>query len=205
MCEPLKQAVDQIQKLSEALTQEQVRGAEREKAMRYLQDLLNDEQRRLSDVRDALDKEMQLTKQLEEKLSFEKLLKSEVKRELAKSRTNLAEVTKANEALQQELNKDNSLMRETASKLRDGEDNTKQKDEVYHELKSELNTPRENCVQRERKQFMVAENLERLKRFNREKDGEISSFMIEVPAEKIRVDEATNVGADANLSKGKFI
>ena len=34
LCEPLKQAVDQIQKLSEALTQEQVCGAKREEAMR---------------------------------------------------------------------------------------------------------------------------------------------------------------------------
>ena len=32
--------------------------------MRHLQDVLNDEQRRLSNVKDALDKEMQLTKQL---------------------------------------------------------------------------------------------------------------------------------------------
>lgn len=40
--------------------------------MRHLQDSLSDEQRRLNNVRDALDKEMQLTKQLEEKLSFEK-------------------------------------------------------------------------------------------------------------------------------------
>ena len=46
MCEPLKQAVDQIQRLSEALTQEQVRGVEREEAMRHLEDSLNDEQRR---------------------------------------------------------------------------------------------------------------------------------------------------------------
>ena len=37
LCEPLKQVVDQIQKLSEALTQEQVCGAEREKATRHLQ------------------------------------------------------------------------------------------------------------------------------------------------------------------------
>ena len=71
LSESLKQAVDQIQKLSVALTQEQVRRVEREKARRHLQDSLNNEQRRLSDVRDALDKEMQLTKQLEEKLSFE--------------------------------------------------------------------------------------------------------------------------------------
>ena len=69
---PLEQAVDQIRRPSEALTQEQVRGVEREEAMRHLQDSLSDEQRRLNNVRDALDKEMQLTKQLEEKLSFEK-------------------------------------------------------------------------------------------------------------------------------------
>ena len=83
LCEPLKQVVDQIQKLNEALTQEQVRGAEREKAIRHLQGSLDDQQRKLSDVRDDLDKEIQLTKQLEEKLSFEKLLKSEVEHELA--------------------------------------------------------------------------------------------------------------------------
>ena len=45
-------------------------GVEQEEAMRHLQDSLNDEQRRSSNVRDALDKEMQLTKQLDEKLSF---------------------------------------------------------------------------------------------------------------------------------------
>lgn len=72
LCQTLKLAVDRIQRLSEALTQEQVRGVEREEAMRHLQDSLSDEQRRLNNVRDALDKEMQLTKQLEEKLSFEK-------------------------------------------------------------------------------------------------------------------------------------
>ena len=143
-CEPLKQVVDQIQKLSVALTQEQVRGAEREEAIRHLQDSLNNEQRRLSDVRDALNNEVQLTKQLEEKLSFEKLLKSEVERELAKSRANLAEVTRAKEALQQELNKERSLVRESANKSREGQDNAKQKDEVYDELKSEVNTLREN-------------------------------------------------------------
>ena len=81
-----------------------MRGVEGEEAMTHLQDSLNDQQRRLGNVRDALGKEMQLNKQLEEKLSFEKLLKSEVKRELAKSRANLAEVTKAKEALQQESN-----------------------------------------------------------------------------------------------------
>ena len=159
--------------------------------MRHLQHSFNIEQRRLSNVRDVLDKEMQ---------SFEKLLKSEVKRELAKSRANLAEAAKANTAFQQEVNKDKSLMRETASKLRDRED------EVYDELKSELNTLRENSVQRERKQFMEPENLERLEGLNKEKDGEINSFIIEVPAEKICVERASPLGAvavgvDANLSK----
>ena len=52
-------------------------------------------------------------------------------------------------------------MYETANKLRDREDNARQKDEVYDELKSELNILRENCVQRERKQFMMLENLDR--------------------------------------------
>ena len=206
LSEPLKQAVDQIQKLNEALTQEQVRGVEREKAMKHLQGSLDDQQRKLSDVRDALDKEMQLTKQLEEKLSFEKLLKSEVECELAKSRANLAEVTRAKEALQQELDEDKSLMRERANNSREGEDNAKQKVEVYEELKSELNTLRGNCVQHESKQFMVAENLERLERLNSEEHGEINSFVIEVPAERIPVDKATTVGAvgvgvDADLSK----
>ena len=51
LCEPFKQVVDQIQKLSEALTQEHVRGAEREKAIRHLQGLLDDQQRKLRDVR----------------------------------------------------------------------------------------------------------------------------------------------------------
>ena len=117
--------------------------------------------------------------------------------ELAKSRANLAEVTRAKEALQQELNENKSLMRESANELRDGEDNAKQKDEVYEVLKSESNTLRENCVQRERKQFMVPENLERSERLNSEEDVEMDSFVIEVPAEKIRVDEATTVGAVA--------
>ena len=197
LSKPLKEAIDQIQKLSVALTQEQVRGVEREKAMRHLQDSLNNEQRRLSDMRDALNNEVQLTKQLEEKLSFEKLLKLEVERELAKSRANLAEVTRTKEALQQQLNKDRSLVCESANKLREGEDNAKQKDEVYDEVKSEVNTLRENCVKREGKQFMVSENLERSERANKEKDGEISSFIIEAPAEKIRVDEATTVGTEA--------
>ena len=206
LCEPLKQVVDQIQKLSEALTRDQVRGAEQEKAIRHLQGSLDDQQRKLSDVRDALDKEMHLMKQLEEKLSFEKLLKSEVECELAKSRANLAEVTKANKALQQELNKDESLMHETANKLGDLEGNAKQKDEVSDELKSEVNTHRENCVKRKGKQFMVSENFERSERPNKEKDSERNSFIIEAPAEKIHVDEATTVGAvavgvDADLSK----
>ena len=42
-----------------------MRGVEREEAMRHLHDSLNDEQKKLSNVRDALDKEMQLNKQLE--------------------------------------------------------------------------------------------------------------------------------------------
>ena len=77
LCEPLKQAVDQIQKLTEALKQEQVRGAEREEAMSHLQVSLNNEQRRLSDVRDAMDKEMQLTTRLESVKSNGSLLKAE--------------------------------------------------------------------------------------------------------------------------------
>ena len=44
---------------------------------------------------------------------------------------------------------------------------------------------------------MEPENLERSERLNSEEDGEISSFVIEVPAEKICVDEATTVGAVA--------
>ena len=56
LCAPLKQAVYQIQRLGEALTQKQVRGVEREEAMRHLQDSLNDQQRRLSNMRDSLDK-----------------------------------------------------------------------------------------------------------------------------------------------------
>ena len=48
--------------------------------------------------------------------------------------------------------------------------------------------------------------MERSERLNREKDGEISSFIIEAPAEEICVDEATTVGAvavgvDANFRK----
>ena len=155
--EPFKKASDQIGSLSEALTQEQVGGVEREEAMRHLQDSLNDEQRKLSNVRDALDKEMQLNKKLEEKLSFEKLLKSEVERELARTRVNFAEVIKAKEALQQELSREKSLMYETANKSRDREDATRQ------------NTLTENCVQRERKQFTVPEILERSERLNRKR------------------------------------
>jgi len=93
-------------------------------------------------------------------------------------------------------------MYETTNELRDREDNARQKDEVYEELKSELNTLRENCVQREGKQFTVPENVERLERL----DGEI----IEVPAEKIPVDEATTLGAvaflvDVNIIKNDYI
>ena len=52
----------------------------------------------------------------------------------------------------------------------------------------------------------MPEILERSERLNREKDGEIDSFIIEVPAEKIRVNEAKTLGAvtvgvDANISK----
>ena len=146
---------------------------------------------------------MQLTKQLEEKLSFGKLLKSEVECELVKSRANLAEVIRTKEALQQEVNKDRSLVCESVDKSREGEDNAKQKHEVYEELESELNTLRENCVQRERKQFMELEGLERL---DSEQDSEINAFVIEVPTERICVDEAVHlravaVGVDADLSK----
>jgi len=102
---------------------------------------------------------MRLIKQLKEKLSIEKLLKSEVERELT-------EVTKAKEALHQELKKDKSLMYEMTSELRDRDDSARQKDEVYEELKSELTTLRENRVQRERKQFTVPENVERLERLD---------------------------------------
>ena len=77
---------------------------------------------------------------------------------------------------------------------------------MYDELKSEVNTLRESCIRCEGKQFMVSENFERLERPNKEKDGEISSFIIEAPTKKIRVDEATTVGAvafgvDANFRK----
>ena len=49
-------------------------------------------------------------------------------------------------------------------------------------------------------------HLQDSQRLNREKDGERNSFIIELPAEKICVDEATPLGAvavgvDANLSK----
>ena len=119
-------------------------------------------------------------------------------------------MTKAKEALQQELNKDKSLMYETANKLRDREDNARQKKAVYDELKSELNILRENCIQLERKQFTVPENLERSERFNKEKNGERNSLIIEEPAEKIRVDEGTilgavTVGADGNFSKNDIV
>ena len=97
-------------------------------------------------------------------------------------------------------------MHEKASELRDGEDNAKQKHEVYEALKSESNTLRENCVKREGEQFMEPVRLERLERLNSEEHGEINSFVIEVPAERIPVDKATTVGAvgvgvDADLSK----
>ena len=192
-------ADDPDQSWQDHLQEEQVHGAKREEAMKHLQDLLNDERKRLSNVRDALDKEMRLIKQLKEKLSIEKLLKSEVERELT-------ELTKAKEALQQELKKDKSLMYETTNELRDRDDSARQKDEVYEELKSELIKLRENRIQRERKQFTVPENVERLERL----DGEINSFIIEVPAEKIRVDEATTLGVvyfgvDANISKSDYV
>ena len=166
--------------------EEQVRGVEREEAMKHMQNLLSDERRRLSNVRDALDKEMRLIKQLEEKLSIEKLLKSEVERKLA-------EVTKAKESLQRELKKDKNLMCETTNELRDREDSARQRDEVYEEVKSELTTPKGNRVQREGKQFTVPENVERLERL----DGEINPIISKVPAKKVRVVEATTVGAVA--------
>ena len=169
LCEPPKEVDDRIQRLSEALTQEQVRGVERDEAMRHLQDSLNDERRRLSKARDALDKEMQLTKQLEETLSFEEPLKLEIERKLDESKANLAEVTKAEEALQQELHRNKSLMYETVSKLRVQEGEARQKDEVSDELKSELDTLRGNCIQREDKQFTGAEKLAKSKTPNRER------------------------------------
>ena len=53
---------------------------------------------------------------------------------------------------------------------------------------------------------MEPENLERSGRLNSEEDGEINSFVNEVPAERIPVDKATTVGAvgvgvDADISK----
>ena len=165
--------------------------------MRHLQDSLNDKQRKLSNVRDALDKEIQLNKQLEEKLPFEKLSNSEVEPELAKTRANLAEVIKAKEALQQELSREKSLMYEMANKLRVRED-ARQKDEVCNKLKLQWNTLRENCLQRERKQFTVPEILERSERLDRtENDGKVNSFIIEVRTEKIFVNEAKALGAVA--------
>ena len=97
-------------------------------------------------------------------------------------------------------------MYETASKLRDQEGEARQKDQVSDEIKSEMNTFGENCVQREGKQFTVAEKLEKSETLNREKDKEVNAVMAEVAAEKIRVEEATNVGVDAvkvdaNISK----
>ena len=147
---------------------------------------------------------------MEEKLSFEKLSKLEVERELPESRANLAEATKAKEALQQESNKDKSYMYETANVLRDREGNARQKDEVFDELNSEWNTLRENCVQREQKQFTMLENLERSERLNREKDGEIVSFIIEVPTDKISVNKVTTLGAvavgvDTVISKNDIV
>ena len=197
LCVPLKKASDQIQSLNQALTQEKVHGVDREEAMRHLLDSLNDEQRKLSNVRDALDKEMQLNKQLEEKLSFEKLLKSEVERELVKTRANLAEVLKAKEALQQELSRDKSLMYETANELRDRKD-------------ARQNSLRENCIQRERKQFTVPVVLERSERLNRMKDGEVNPFINEVPTEKICEDEpkalgAVTVGVDAHFCENDVV
>ena len=159
----------------------------------------------MSNARDALAKEMQLTKRLREKLSFEKLLKSEVERELEKSKASLAEVTKVNEALQQELRTDKKLMYETANKSRDLEDEARQKDKVCDDLKSELNTLGENCVQREEKQFTVAEKLAKSKTLNRQKDEEVNTVVTGLAAKKIRVEEVTTVevavGEGANISK----
>ena len=88
-------------------------------------------------------------------------------------------------------------MYETVNKLGDRDGNARQKDEAYDELKSELNTLRENCVQREGKQFTVPEIFKRSGRLNKEKDDMINSFIIEVPTEKIRLDEAATLGAVA--------
>ena len=57
------------------------------------------------------------------------------------------------------MDEDKSLMSESANKSSEGEQNAKQKDEVYEVPKSESNTLRENCVQRERKQFMESERF----------------------------------------------
>ena len=56
-----------------------------------------------------------------------------------------------------------------------------------------------------------AGELEKIRRLNREKDGEINSFIIiEVPTEKIRVNKAKTlgvvaVGVDANISKNEVV
>jgi len=49
-------ADDPDQRWQDHVQEEQVRGVKREEAMKHLQDLLNDERRGLSNVRDALDK-----------------------------------------------------------------------------------------------------------------------------------------------------
>ena len=90
--------------------------------------------------------------------------------------------------------------------MRDQEDEARLKDQVSDEVKSEKNTFGENCVQREGKQFTVVEKLEKSETPNRERDEEVNAVMTEVAAEKIRVEEATNVGVDAvkedaNISK----
>ena len=80
-------------------------------------------------------------------------------------------------------------MYETANKFRDRED-------------ARQNTLGENCIQREWKQFTVPEILERSERLNRKRDGEVNSFIIEEPTERICVDEAkakVAVGVDANF------
>ena len=56
----------------------------------------------------------------------------------------------------------------------------------------------------------MPEILERSERLNKEKDGEINPFIVEVPAEKICINEATTLGAvavgvDANISKSELI
>ena len=54
---------------------------------------------------------------------------------------------------------------------------------------------------------MEPENLERSERLNSEENGEINSFVIEVPAEEIRVDEAATVsllaGGYCGFHRGK--